>query len=116
MRDKLIDPEGWETFKSLADAATLSELLGVYLSDSPELIEQMRAGLGAGDAEQVRRAAHSLKSNSGSFGATRMADAARELEFIAKSGSLGGAADKLAAVEAEYRQLSTLLMELRNDL
>lgn len=116
MSEQLIDPEGWEMFKSLADPATLAELLGVYLTDSPQLIEQMRTGLASGAVEEVRRAAHSLKSNSGSFGATRMAEAARDLEMLAKGGTLEGAASKFAAIEAEYGKLSTVLMELKNDL
>jgi HPt (histidine-containing phosphotransfer) domain-containing protein len=74
----------------------------------------MRAGLEASDPEQVRRAAHSLKSNSASFGAIRLSRATRELEMIAKSGSLEGAASRLVEVAAEYERLAPVLMELKN--
>lgn len=116
MSENLIDPEGWEMFRSMADPATLIELLDSYLDDSPELIRQMHLGLAAGDIEVVRRAAHSLKSNSASFGGNRMANAARELEMLTKSGTLDGIAPRLAAVEAEYAQLSARLVELKNEL
>jgi HPt (histidine-containing phosphotransfer) domain-containing protein len=114
MTENLIDPQGWETFKSLADPATLMELLDAFLDDSPRLIEQMRLGMAAGDIQGVQRAAHSLKSNSLSFGGSRLADASRELEMIAKSGTLDGAKPKLAAVETEYALLVPVLVELKN--
>ena len=116
MSENLIDPEGWEIFKSMADPAMLVELLDSFLEDSPELIRQMQAGLAAGDVEGVRRAAHSLKSNSASFGGSRLANVARELEMIAKGGRLEGAESRLAVVEAEYAELSARLVELKNEL
>jgi HPt (histidine-containing phosphotransfer) domain-containing protein len=116
MNETLIEPQEWEAFKSMADPATLVELLNSYLEDAPQLIQQMRDGLAAGDVETVRRAAHSLKSNSASFGANRLAGAARELEMIAKGGTLEGAASKLAGIEAEYTPLAARLVELKNGL
>ena len=116
MVESLINPEEWEMFKSMADSATLIELLDAYLSDSPQLIEQMRSGLAAGNVELVRRAAHTLKSNSASFGGSRLANVSRELEMIAKGGTLEGAATRLAEVEAEYAGLSALLEEAKNAL
>ncbi len=113
--DTLIDQEMWETMKSMTEPQFLVELIEVYLTDSPQLIEQIRRGLAAGEVESVRRAAHSLKSNSASFGANRLANAARELEMIAKGGALDGAGLKLEAVEAEYAQLLPVLVELKNE-
>jgi HPt (histidine-containing phosphotransfer) domain-containing protein len=115
MSETLIDKEAWERMKSMTGPAFLVELIDVFLKDSPELITQMQTGLLAGDVESVRRAAHSLKSNSASFGADRLAAVARELEMIAKSGTLDGAESKLAAVEAECAQLLPLLEELKNE-
>lgn len=115
MTETLIDPEAWETIKSMTDTAFLVELIDTYLSDSPALLEQMRAGLATGDIELVRRAAHSLKSNSASFGAVRLTEVSRELEMLAKSGILEGGALKLAAVEAAFAQLSPVLEKMKNE-
>lgn len=115
MTDTLIDQEAWETMKSMTEPAFLVELIEVYLNDSPQLIEQIRTGLAAGEVDTVRRAAHSLKSNSASFGANRLANAARELEMIAKGGTLDGAGAKLETVEAEFSQLLPVLAELKNE-
>lgn len=115
MNEPLIDPEAWDTMKSMTDPAFLVELINLYLNDSPQLIEQMRTGLSAGEIETVRRAAHSLKSNSASFGAQRLADAARELELIAKGGTLEGGKSRLEAVEMEFDRMLPVLLELKNE-
>jgi HPt (histidine-containing phosphotransfer) domain-containing protein len=114
MVETLIDKGAWERMKSMTGPAFLAELIDVFLKDSPELIKRMQGGMAAGDIESVRQAAHSLKSNSASFGADRLAGVARELEMIAKSGTLDGAESKLSAVKAEYAQLLPLLQELKN--
>jgi HPt (histidine-containing phosphotransfer) domain-containing protein len=115
MTESLIDREAWEMMKSMTEPAFLAELIDVFLKDSPEQIEHMRAGIAAGDIEVVRRAAHSLKSNSASFGANRLTAASRELEMAAKGGTLEGAAPLLAAVEAEYTRLGPALLDLKNE-
>jgi HPt (histidine-containing phosphotransfer) domain-containing protein len=115
MSETLIDLEAWEVMKSMTDSAFLIDLIDVYLNDSPELIKQMRAGLSAGDIELVRRASHSLKSNSASFGANHLADAARQMEMAAKGGTLEGAGTMLEAIEVEYARLLPRLMELKNE-
>ena len=53
--------------------------------------------LEARDAERFRRAAHSLKSNAQTFGARRLADAARALEL----GGIPSDSAPLDALEAE---------------
>jgi two-component system, sensor histidine kinase and response regulator len=115
MTEPLIDPEAWETMKAMTDPAFLVELIDVYLNDTPQLIEQMRVGMTSGDVETVRRAAHSLKSNSASFGAQQLANAARELEMIAKGGTLEGAEPNLEVVEAEFNHVLPVLVELKNE-
>jgi HPt (histidine-containing phosphotransfer) domain-containing protein len=116
MSDAKIDPETWEMFRAMAEPAMLVELLDSYLDDAPQLIQQMKTGIAAGQIDDVRRAAHSLKSNSASFGAKSLSDVSRELEMIAKGGTLVGADTKLAEVEAQYAQLLPVLMELKNGL
>lgn len=115
MTETLIDREAWEMLKSMTEPVFLSELIDIYLCDAPQLIEQIRTGLAEGNIENVRRAAHSLKSNSASFGATRLAEFARELEMIAKAGTLENADVKLPLIEAEYARLVPVLVELKNE-
>jgi len=84
------------------DRAFLAELIEAYLDDSPRLLEAMHTALAAGNADDFRRAAHSLKSNSASLGAMPLSRMARGLEEMGKAGRLEGAVTGLAEAEAEY--------------
>ena len=53
-----------------------------------------------GDAEEVRRAAHTLKSNAATFGAGDLAEWSRELEAAAREGDLADANGKVEAIAA----------------
>ena len=114
MNEILIDWEVFNQLKSMTGPSFLAELIDVFLNDSPELIDQMLSGLKTGNIEQVRRAAHSLKSNSASFGANRLAGVSRELEMIAKAGTVESAGPKLEELVAEYEKLVPQLVELKH--
>jgi two-component system sensor histidine kinase/response regulator len=91
------------------DLDFLAELLQTYFDDSPRQIAAMRAAVAAGDAETLRRAAHSMKSNSANFGALALSAKCKELEMLGKAGTLDGAAEKIAVVEADYEQVRAAL-------
>jgi HPt (histidine-containing phosphotransfer) domain-containing protein len=107
--DRLLDSFG-------GDADFLAEMLETYFDDSPKQLAAMEAALAAGDAEQLRRAAHSLKSNSATFGALAFSAHAREIEMMAKEGNLKGVGTKIASMAAEYPQVEQSLRELQNGL
>ncbi len=87
------------------DVGFVTELIEQFVADAPQLVAAAREGLERGDAEEVRRAAHTLKSNAATFGAHGLADAARELEELARRGELDEGA---ARVEALGRQLDVV--------
>ena len=116
MTDAIIDQETWKTMKATAKPDFLVDLLNVYLCDSPLLIEEMRSGLAKGNIAGVLRAANSLKSNSASLGARRLASAAHDMEILAQKGTLEGAFVKLATLEMEYARVTNQLLELKNGL
>jgi two-component system, sensor histidine kinase and response regulator len=95
------------------DPAFLAELIDTYFEDTGTLLPAMRKAVVAGSADQLRRAAHSLKSNSASFGAHELTVLCRELEEQGRAGSLGGAAERLAQVEAEYDRVRRALEAAR---
>jgi histidine phosphotransfer protein HptB len=92
-----------------ADVVFLGMLLETYFGDAPQFIAEMRTSLAAGDAETFRRAAHSLKSNSATWGAMNLAALALELEVMGKERTLDGAAPKIDRVEAEYARVKAAL-------
>jgi len=97
--DRLLESTG-------GDERFVADLIQQFLTDAPELLAAARAGLERGAAEDVRRAAHTLKSNAATFGAERLAARSRELEDAAKRGALdnGGA----ASLEAVSRELDVV--------
>ncbi len=95
------------------DGAVVSELIDQFLTDAPALVETARAGVASGDAGEVRRALHTLTSNAATFGATDLAVGARQLEELAKGGSLDGVDLRLDAITEQLERVSAALAASR---
>ena len=81
MSDATIDPHTFDELQANAGADFVVELVDTFAEEAPQVLAEMRAALTIGAADRFRRAAHSLKSNSSTFGATALADMARRLEL-----------------------------------
>ena len=106
-----IDPGTFKALQDTAGADFVVELVDAFLEEAPLMLESMRSALSDGDADKFRRAAHSLKSNSHTFGATALGALARDLEL----GGLQAAresADALAPVRDEYARVAEDLKAL----
>ena len=66
------------------DRSLLMTLIDTFLSDAPRLVEAARRGLEHGQTDEVRRAAHTLKSNGATFGASSLSELSRQLEALAR--------------------------------
>jgi histidine phosphotransfer protein HptB len=103
------------TFAELQDSAGaefVTELVGTFLEDAPALIDELRSARAKGDAERFRRAAHSLKSNSHTFGATALGAMARELELKGLAADAAADDAAIAAIDAAYALAAAELKEL----
>jgi HPt (histidine-containing phosphotransfer) domain-containing protein len=80
------------------DAEFLAELVGAFLEDSPAQLAELRAATTRGNADDVRREAHTLKSNGATFGIVRLTDLSRQLEHRASEGNLDGAEELVSAI------------------
>jgi HPt (histidine-containing phosphotransfer) domain-containing protein len=106
----VLDLEGLERLRKEADdRAFVVELIDTFLRDAPALLETLRGSLEDAEAEQLRRTAHTLKSNGQVFGATRLAELCQELEGVAKTNTLATAPELLAQVDAEYARVEEAL-------
>jgi len=79
-------------------------LIANFCLDAPRLILEAQQALAQGMADEVRRAAHTLKSTSATFGATALSDLARQLEYLARDGALEGAQELLEQIQAAYER------------
>ena len=103
-----IDRAVFDELKDTAGADFVAELVGTFLDEAPQMIAELRAALAAGSADAFRRAAHSLKTNAHTFGATALGAKARELEL----GGLPADASGLDALQALYDTAAAELQEL----
>ena len=95
------------------DQAFLAELIDTYLEDSPNLLSTIQSSLTLGEVDELRRAAHSLKSNSANFGAQKLAYLCKELEESARRSELDGAAGHVAQILAEYQKVKQALVSFK---
>jgi len=91
------------------DETFVAELIEQFVIDSPALVKAARHGLEAGDADEVRRAAHTLKSNAATFGANELADRCRRLEADARSGTLDDGLARIDAIDDELARVHAAL-------
>ncbi len=95
------------------EPAFLAEMIDTYVTDARQLQVAMRQSLAGSDGQALQRAAHSLKSNSATFGAATLARLCQELEERAKRGALNDAAELVSLVEATYAEVETALRAAR---
>lgn len=108
-----LDMKTFQELKDMSGADFIDELVDTFLEDAPGLVKEMRSALQASDAEAFRRAAHSLKSNSATFGANRLSGLAKELEMLGKENRLSEAESGIAPLEEALRSVEAELRELR---
>jgi histidine phosphotransfer protein HptB len=101
------------TFTELQDAAGadfVKELVQTFLEEAPAMLRALREAAASGNADAFRRAAHSLKSNSLTFGASTLGAMAREQELAGLvAAQQSNALDVLAM---EYDRVAAALTEL----
>jgi PAS domain S-box-containing protein len=105
LRASALDPPVLTELRgSLGDAAT-AEIVETFLAEGPELVSALRAAVESGDSAELRRAAHTLKSNAATFGASALAELCRQLEAIGEAGTATGAADLVTRAESEHERV-----------
>jgi CheY-like chemotaxis protein/HPt (histidine-containing phosphotransfer) domain-containing protein len=112
---EVLNRDAFERLRTAMGAGFLDELLSTFVEDAQELVSTMRRALGDRDVDAFRRAAHSLKSNAASVGALSLSSMARELEMLAKSGSIDGARARVDRVAVECERVARALREIERE-
>ncbi|HZI82704.1 MAG TPA: Hpt domain-containing protein [Casimicrobiaceae bacterium] len=113
MAEGTIDRSVYEELKLTAGADFVRELVDTFLSEAPRMLAELRRALDANDADRFRRAAHSLKSNSNTFGASSLAAMARKLELGGFGAARDNGGEPLSALAGEYARVAQALTELK---
>ena len=95
------------------DPNFLAEMIDTFLEEAPGLISDMQTAAAAADVDALRRAAHTLKSNSLTFGAVRLGELRREIEERAAHSQIGDIGELIDLVEQEYPAVAAALMTAR---
>jgi GAF domain-containing protein/CheY-like chemotaxis protein/HPt (histidine-containing phosphotransfer) domain-containing protein len=91
------------------DVAFVAELIEQFLNDAPALIGTARSSLTAGEVDDLRRAAHTLKSNAATFGARELSDRSRALEDAAKQGMPEDGEAQIERIAAAFADVGAAL-------
>lgn len=82
-----------------------ANLLRTFATDSAMRIEHIERAIAGGDADALRRAAHSFKGSSGNMGAQRLSDLCRRIEEFARDGALDACISLVAQLPHEFAQV-----------
>ena len=113
MATQEIDQQTYDDLRQMSGADFVDELVDTFLEDAPERIAELRSAVARSDADTFRRAAHTLKSNSATFGAHRLAAIARDLEAMGRENRLEGALEKIKELEGVYQKVARELKDPR---
>ena len=95
----VIDKTTFDELKQMSGGGFINELIDTFLEDAPKLIGELKSALAANNTDSFRRAAHSMKSNAATFGASQLAELAKELELLGKENRLHETGDRLKSLE-----------------
>jgi HPt (histidine-containing phosphotransfer) domain-containing protein len=115
MSEPAIDLAVFGALKETTGAEFALELVDTFLQEAPAMLRDLRDALATGDADKFRRVAHSLKSNSNTFGALALGAKARDLERASLSKLPANGEALLDALDAEYAGAAAALSGLRNE-
>jgi CheY-like chemotaxis protein/HPt (histidine-containing phosphotransfer) domain-containing protein len=108
----VLDDEIVDRLEKLGQSAgedLLGQLSVIFLAESADRVDELRAALGAHDAEAVFRSAHTLSGSSGNLGAAHLARLCGDLAASAEIGDLSGGDMRLDSIEAELAQVRSAL-------
>ena len=110
----LIDRTIFDELKQMSGEGFINELIDTFLDDAPKMMQEMKSALNANDADSFRRAAHSMKSNAATFGASQLSGLAKELESLGRENNLSDVGNKLMGLEEAVQSACDELKGLKS--
>lgn len=103
--DTPIDPEAIENLRALNpddDGAFLKDIIGIFLEDTPQRIDELKQCLTSFDQPKFTRAAHSIKGSASNLGASQVRATAELLEHQSRNSGLTGLEPLIAKLESDF--------------
>ena len=108
----VVDTSVFNQFYEIWDSEApqvISELVAAFLENAPEFMDKMRAALENEHASELRRLAHTFKSNAAMVGAHRLANLCQQMEDKARREHLEGADALLEDMSQEFTRVKEAL-------
>jgi HPt (histidine-containing phosphotransfer) domain-containing protein len=87
----------------------VDRVITLFLQSAPTLVKDLEEGAASGDMALVHRASHTLKSASANVGAVLLSAHCKELEALARTGSVSDAPSRVATIVEDYRRAGAAL-------
>lgn len=113
--ETLIDPEAIESLRALNPDdgdAFLRDIVGIFLEDTPNRIDELKQSLAAHDQIRFTRAAHSIKGSSSNLGAGPLRAVAEKLEHNSRNHGLNDLNALLVQLEETFAATKAELEKL----
>jgi HPt (histidine-containing phosphotransfer) domain-containing protein len=109
-----VDVDSFREQMRLAGAeAAVDQILDTFLDSTPQRIAAITGALASGNATDIERAAHALKSAAGTIGAKSLAALLQQIEAAGKTGDVAAARAQQNRLEAENAAVIEQLTRLR---
>jgi CheY-like chemotaxis protein len=89
----------------------LNDLIEIFFEEYPPTLAEIREAIDQQNVKQLQLSAHKLKGCLRYFGRSAACEKAQELEYLARNGTLSGAAGRLVELETAMSTLLPLLKE-----
>ena len=110
----VIDKTTFDELKEMSGDEFINELIDTFLEDAPKMIAEIKSAFASNNIDSFRRAAHSMKSNAATFGASQLAALAKELEMLGKENKLNETGDRLKSLDEAYESVRNELKGLKS--
>lgn len=114
--EEVLDPAAWSRLRlmlGIQAGEMLPMLIDTFLEEAVQLHQDACWAVEENRPDDLRRAAHTLKSNAANFGATALAATCLELENVGRKDTVDGATDLLVRLEKEFEQVKSTLLAMR---
>jgi len=81
----------------------IGRVISLFLQSAPSLVNELEEAAASGDTKLLHRTSHTLKSASANVGAVWLSAHCKELEALARTGSVPDAAVRVATIVEDYR-------------
>ncbi len=98
------------------DVDLLGEMVDLYLSSAPLLVEKIKSAIAARDGEKVAHAAHTLKGMLSSMCANTCAETARHLETIGREDEFEQSQQVLSTLNGQLERLRVVLTKVGEEV